>query len=172
MTSGLPALGDDYIDAERHRSPGLLSASDRVKNYRTGVVRSLNVASGVSPGQRDDAQPRLERFVEMTVLIPSQDEVAAERTPCQSCCFPHRARDIADPRQRNHPKRARLRDRRGELRHGGNADRRLDDRVCDSEQLGHRRTHKATLVRPPSHSNSVVPRQGSTPLLGSLEIAA
>jgi hypothetical protein len=34
--------------------------------------------------------------------------------------------------------------------------------VGDSEQLGHRRTHKATLVRPPPHSNSVVPWQGST----------
>lgn len=64
----------------------------------------------------------------MTVLIPRQNEIAAKRTTGQSQCLPDGAPDIVHPRQRQHPKRARLRNRSGQPRHRGIPDRSLNDR--------------------------------------------
>ena len=48
-----------------------------MEKNRVGVVDLLDVAGGISPHQRHDPQTGFERFVNATVLIGVEDQIAA-----------------------------------------------------------------------------------------------
>ena len=76
------------------------------------------------------------------MLVPFEHEVAPEWELGQGRSLVNDAAHVGDPGQRDHPKRARIRNRRGESRVRGRSHRSLDDRPIDAEQFAYRGAHQ------------------------------
>jgi hypothetical protein len=145
MATRLPALRADGVDTGIGKPLRLLGRRHRADHERAGGMHSVHVGAWVSPGERDDARSGCERRLETLLRRPLEQDVDVERLRRTGLHVVEHGRHVfrLRPAQRDGPERPGLGDRRGEGRHGRTADRRLDDRHVDPEQVTERRAHPA-----------------------------
>ena len=99
----------------------------------------LDVVGGISPEQRHDPQTGFQGLVEATMLIGSENQIAAKGTIGERRRLANHVSGGSGPRQRQHAECAGIRD--GCRQFGHRRHRRLDDRLFNAEQLTDRRSH-------------------------------
>ena len=87
--AGLPALRDDHVDTRRDCAPRLLGAADREHDDSHRPRAHARRTRRGPPNKKDTMRsPTLEGFIEMTMMIFGENEVAAER-PVRSATPSH-----------------------------------------------------------------------------------
>ena len=137
----LPALGDDDVDAGVDRALRLVGARHRLDRLGAGGMHATDQRAGIAPEEGDQSDTGVEADAEALVLIEVEREVDGERLGRQRAGL----RDDAVKRRRLAPGKgmdaeaAGVRYRRDERWPDEVADRRLDDRRGDAEEIGERR---------------------------------
>ena len=144
VAAGLPALGDDDVGAGLGGAHRFGDAADAHHQEGAGVVDAPGERRGIAPEQRDDGHALVEHRLDLLGDVEGEHDIGDEGPVGRLAQAPDPgARLFAAPAgEAERAEAAGVRDRGGERRPGGAADRGLDHGDVDSEPFAERRAHR------------------------------